>query len=80
MTNRAGLFHARRTRDKARVLLIIGTVLLLPPMVSISLLDTKIAGIPLTLIYLFAVWALLIAGTAMLTRALAKDAPSGEHE
>lgn len=38
----------------------------MPPLAGISLIDEKIAGLPITLIYIFLVWALLIAGAAFL--------------
>ncbi len=53
----------RKTRDRALILLI-------PPVAGVFHLDTKIAGVPFTLVYLFAVWALLIAGAAALSRRL----------
>ncbi len=42
------------------VLLLVGIVLLMPPLIGVSFVDAKIAGIPAPLIYVFGVWALLI--------------------
>ncbi len=64
--------RARRTRDRALVLLLLGLVLLLPPVAQIFHLDSKIAGIPVTLLYLFTVWAVLIVGTAWLAPRLSE--------
>ncbi len=52
------------------VLPLLGVMALLPPFASIFEIDTHIAGIPLTALYLFGVWALLIAGAAILARPL----------
>ena len=60
----------RKTRDRALVLLIAGLALLMPPLAGVFELDAKLAGVPVTLIYLFVVWALLIAGAAALSRRL----------
>ncbi len=64
--------RVRRTRDRALVLLLLGLVLLLPPVAQIFHLDSKIAGIPVTLLYLFTVWAVLIVGTAWLAPRLSE--------
>lgn len=60
----------RKTRDRALILPLAGLILLTPPVAGVFHLDAKIAGIPFTVVYLFAVWALLIAGAAALSRRL----------
>jgi len=52
------------------LLTVLGCLLVLPPLVYVF--DQPIAhfGIPQIVFYLFAVWLLLIVGTALLTRAL----------
>lgn len=65
----------RKTRDQALVLLLAGVVLLFPPLAGIFQLDGRIAGVPLTLIYLFTVWAGLILGAAKLARRLRDTDP-----
>lgn len=65
--------RASRTRDRALVLLIVGTVILMPPVAGIFQSTAKLGGIPVTLHYLFLVWSLLIAGTAILSRALVRS-------
>ncbi len=60
----------RKTRDRALILPLAGLILLTPPVAGVFHLDAKIAGVPFTLVYLFAVWALLIAGAAALSRRL----------
>ena len=60
----------RKTNDRALVLLLVGCLLLTPPLAGIFQLDIRVLGIPFTGFYLFAVWAALIAGAAMLSRCL----------
>ena len=51
-------------------LMIVGAVLLLPPVADIFLVDAKIAGLPIVMVYIFVVWIMLIAGAASLSRSL----------
>ena len=60
----------RKARDRALILPLAGLILLIPPVAWAFHLDARIAGVPFTLVYLFAVWALLIAGAAALSRRL----------
>ena len=62
-----------KARDRAFILPVVGVLLLIPPLAGIFQLDIKIAGIPFTVIYLFTIWAALIAGAAMLSRRLLDD-------
>ncbi len=64
----------RKVRDRSVVLLIVGALLLLPPVGSISLVDGSLAGLPIPVVYVFAVWALLIAAAAGMARPLDSDA------
>ena len=66
----------RKLRDRSLVLLVIGVLMLMPPIASIFHLDQKIDGLPITLVYLFVVWALLILGA----RLLAPHLPTGEAD
>jgi len=63
----------RKTNDRASILLLVGCLLLTPPLAGIFQLDTKIWGIPFTGFYLFAVWGGLIAGAAALSRRMQKS-------
>jgi len=60
----------RKTSDRALVLLLVGCLLLMPPLAGIFQLDIRVLGIPFTGFYLFAVWGALIAGAATLSRRL----------
>ena len=57
------------------ILPLIGLALLTPPLGGIFQLDIKIAGVPFTLVYLFVIWAALIACAWALSRHLASGAP-----
>ncbi len=71
MIDNADLQLARRkTRDRSVALLVLGIVLLMPPMVRIAQIDTTFFGLPFALVYLFVVWALLVLGAALLARPL----------
>ena len=60
----------RKISDRALVLLLVGCLLLLPPLAGIFQLDMRVLGIPFTGFYLFTVWGALIAGAAVLSRRL----------
>jgi hypothetical protein len=64
----------RKTSDRALVLLLVGCLLLTPPLAGIFQLDFKVLGIPFTGFYLFAVWGGLIAGAAVLSSRMQKSA------
>ncbi|MBO6950120.1 MAG: hypothetical protein JJ855_19240 [Rhodospirillales bacterium] len=71
MVDNADLQLARRKiRDRSVALLLVGVVLLMPPMVRIAQIDTTVFGLPFALVYLFSVWGLLVVGGAMLARPL----------
>ena len=60
----------QKARDRAFMLPLVGLILLIPPFADIFQLDTNVFGLPFTVLYLFAVWALLILGAAVLSRQL----------
>lgn len=70
----------RKTNDRALVLLLVGCLLLTPPLAGIFQLDIRILGIPFTGFYLFTVWAGLIAGAAALSRRMQKNSDWGNPE
>ena len=67
----------RKNRDRALILPLVGLILLMPPVAGVFHLNTTIAGLPFTVVYLFAVWAALIAGAAALSRRLRDGGESG---
>ena len=72
----------RKTRDRALILPLVGLILLMPPFATIFRIDGTIGGVPSTLVYVFAVWAALIAGAVALSRRLRAglDAPESRAE
>lgn len=60
--------HRRRTEERLVALLVVGTVLLNFPLLSVLHGREAVAGIPALFIYLFAVWALLAGATALVLR------------
>jgi len=67
-----------RLRDAAVVLPILGLFLLMPPTITLFVERHHVAGLPLIVAYLFGVWIALIAGAALLARAIARgDRASG---
>jgi hypothetical protein len=81
MTDRVDLpLRHRKARDRALILPLVGLILLTPPVAGVFQLDTKIAGVPFTAIYLFVVWALLIAGAAALSRRLRDSSDAAQTQ
>ena len=65
------------------LLTILGALLILPPLVYVFNQPIAHFGMPQIVVYLFAVWLLLIVATAMLTHALppeGSDSGPGEGE
>lgn len=60
----------RKLENAALVLPVFGAMLFVPPLVSIFTVDMRVLGFPLVVFYLFAVWLVLIAATALLSRYL----------
>lgn len=59
-----------RLLDLAVLLPCVGLLLLMPPFIGLFTRPVTVFGIPLLVLYLFGVWALLIAATALLARRL----------
>lgn len=60
------------------LLTVLGGLLMLPPLVFVFNQPIAHLGIPQIVFYLFAVWLLLIVGTALLTHALPPDETNAE--
>ena len=69
-----------KSHDRALVLSLVGVLLLVSPLAGIFQLDIKLFGVPFTLIYLFTVWAALIAGTLALSWRLREGVPLAGHD
>ena len=59
----------RRGRDRSLVLTVVAILLLLPPFAKVLHVDVKVGGVPVTLVYLFVVWA----GLIVLARGVARS-------
>ena len=59
-----------RARDVARIVTLLGVVLLMPPVVTLFVTDSRIGGVPLIVAYLFAVWLALIVCARLLAHRL----------
>ena len=66
-------YRQRRVRDAARLLPVVGIVLLLVPLLWTRSDEPAGVGNSASLIYVFAVWAGLIAGANLLSRLLRHD-------
>lgn len=69
---------SRRAHSAAVLLPLFGVFLLLPPFVTLFATSARPFGVPLIVLYLFGVWALLVAGAALLARRLHADEPLAE--
>jgi len=66
-----------RLRDAAALLPVLGTFLLMPPVISLFTGQRALAGVPLIVVYLFGVWLLLIVAAALMARRLARSGAAG---
>lgn len=68
-----------RVRSAAVLAPIAGLFLLMPPFILLFATPRMVFGIPLVVLYMFGVWALLIAVTWQLTRRLAARDAEAAH-
>lgn len=61
------------------MLTVFGGLLMLPPLVYVFNQNITHFGIPQIVFYLFALWMLLIVGTALLTHAMPRDETETKH-
>jgi hypothetical protein len=78
MSERA--FRSSKAADAAVVLPVFGVFLLMPPLISLFAAPAAILGVPLIVLYLFAVWGGLIACAALLARRLNPAAAQPQAE
>lgn len=65
----------QRIRDAATVLPFVAAALLMPPLIGIFAAPVVLGGIPLIVLYVFAVWAAVILGAFVLARRLPGPPP-----
>ena len=70
----------KNAQDRAAVLLLVGTSLLLPPLIGLVDNSGRIAGLPIPLIYVFSVWAVLIGGAAAVAGPLHRSGKASKSE
>lgn len=70
----------RKTESAAFFLTLVGAVLILPPLARVFQIERRVLGLPAEVIYLFAVWALLVVGALWLSRRLPREPESGARE
>lgn len=57
-----------KVRDAVALMVLLGTWLVMPPMLSVVSQPTSVLGIPTIVVYVFAVWAGLIVFTRIVAR------------
>ncbi len=60
----------RKARDRALILPAVGTMLFLPPIAQIFEINARVGGVPVVVLSIFAIWAALVLGAAILSRSL----------
>ena len=65
----------RKLESAALFLTIFGAMLIMPPLALLFQLERRIFGVPAEVVYLFVVWAGLIAGARWLGHRLPREAP-----
>ena len=63
----------QKVRDSAVLLPVVGLLLLVTPLLSLFTGGRLLSGVPLAFLYIFGVWAGLIAGGALLARHLERS-------
>jgi hypothetical protein len=68
----------RKLKSAALFITIFGVMLLTPPLTLLFQVETRLFGAPVELIYMFSVWAGLVAAAFWLGRRMPHDAGSDE--
>ena len=63
----------RKLTSAALVLTLLGAVLFMPPIATVFQIHRLVLGVPSEVIYLFAVWVLLVVGAWWLSRRLPRE-------
>jgi hypothetical protein len=64
---------SRKLESAALLLTVLGAMLIVPPLALLFQVERRVLGIPVEVIYLFTVWAGLIAGAWWLGRRLPRE-------
>ncbi len=68
--------RARKARDAALILPLMGLLLLTPPFAQVFANESRIFGVPTVVAYVFAIWAALIFVALRLSALLSSDEPT----
>lgn len=52
-----------------------GVIAFIPPFIFLFRFDARVAGVPVETVYVFGLWAVLVAGASWFSRVLPDDAP-----
>lgn len=63
----------RKLESAALFLTLMGAMLIMPPLALVFQIERRLFGIPFEVIYLFLVWAVLVAGAFWLGRHLPRE-------
>lgn len=69
-----------RLRNAAVLVPLIGLLLLLPPLIAPFTVPARVLGIPLVVVYLFGLWAGLIAAACWMAHRLGTPAPAASAD
>jgi hypothetical protein len=67
----------RKLEGAALFMTVLGAMLIMPPLATVFQLEQRIFGLPVVVIYLFLVWAGLLAGGWWLSRRLPHEPGEG---
>lgn len=73
-----GAFEARRWRDFARLLPLLGVFLLVSPIITVFDVKADVLGLPMIFAFIYGTWALLIVFAARIARRLGPGAEAAE--
>jgi len=65
----------RKLVSAALFFTLFGVIALLPPLVLLFRIDTRVLGVPIETVYIFVLWALLVAGGRWFSGVLPDDEP-----
>ena len=66
----------RRTIGAALFFTLFGTIAIMPPLLFVATGNADIFGVPVAMVYIFAIWIFLIVGASVLARYLPHDEPT----
>ena len=69
----------RKLVSSALFFTLFGVFAFLPPLILLFRFDARIGGVPVETVYVFVLWALLVAGARWFSRTLPDDPPVDEN-